>query len=169
MGVLIRDSIGANLWEISGPLQEMTPAQVVIWGAHLGLIKAHSLSYHVYTIEFDNRAAYEVINTQEFAILSNELVEVIMQFNTFHANHYRVGQTERYVATIPLEMNRSAEYMAQFGGENFQEVVETPGVFGNLQHFLDRDMGLALPPPLMLLAANYGTGEIEDGEPANTE
>lgn len=41
-------------------------------------------------------------------------------------------------------MNHTAQYIATYGMENLDSFVEIPGIFGNLQQFLDRDMGVLL-------------------------
>lgn len=63
---------------------------------------------------------------------------------------------------IPPSMNQTAEYMARFGMKNVSVFSEAPGIFGNIQHFLDRDMGLAIPVEIY---PNFGFGNIEEGVP----
>lgn len=90
------------------------------------------------------------------------LEEALLQFNTIFTNNFVKNETEHRVSVIARGMNATAEYMAVYGMQNMTELVETPGVFGNLQHYLGRDMGLALP---MVILPNYGQGEIEDMSP----
>lgn len=79
-----------------------------------------------------------------------------------YANNFVEDETVRRVAVIPTNMNATAEYMAIYGMQHMTHFVETPGVFGNLHHYLDRDMGLALP---MEILPNYGAGDIIDVTP----
>lgn len=55
--------------------------------------------------------------------------------------------------------------MAHFGYENKSSLVQAPGVFGDLQHFLNRDIGMALPYPEFELLENFGDGEVIDPSP----
>lgn len=118
----------------------MSPTQVALWGAYLGLVEAHRQGFLTSTVEFDNREAFDTISTQEFIFIPQELEEVVKQINTFHANHSNSGKSERFVAIIALRMNSTAEYMAQYGKANFASVVQTPGDFWNIIHFLEADM-----------------------------
>lgn len=77
-------------------------------------------------------------------------------------NNFVEKKTDRRVSFILRSMNTTAEYMAIYGMQNMTQFVKTPGVFGNLQHYLNRDMGLALP---MEIAPNYGMGDIIDLTP----
>lgn len=59
-------------------------------------------------------------------------------------------------------MNSTAEYMVAFGMQNLSHFAETPGGFGNLQYYLDRDMGSPLPTEIL---PNFRLGKIIDVSP----
>lgn len=145
----------------------MSTLQAVLWGAQAGIIKSFFLGFHRSTVEFDNREAYDIIDMHEHIFIPEELSEVMTQINTFHENHFSEGMTERFVSVIPLQMNRSAEYMAIYGLNNLPAFAEAPDSFGNLQYYLDRDMGMALPFQLMNIDQNFGLGEVVDAPPHN--
>lgn len=49
------------------------------------------------------------------------------------------------ISIILLDLNYTAQYMAIYGFENLGSFIQAPGIFESLQHYLDRDMGMALP------------------------
>ena len=55
--------------------------------------------------------------------------------------------------------------MAHYGLENLKELVEITKPFGNLDYFLQRDLGNVLPLPIMEVVQNFGDGEVIDGPP----
>ncbi|KAL1824200.1 hypothetical protein ACET3Z_010978 [Daucus carota] len=79
---------------------------------------------------------------------------------------FQEDETERIISRIPIEQNRTAEYMARYGMENVGFFVETLGFFGNLEFFLDRDMGLDI---LFEVMDNMGLGEVIDEEIVDEE
>lgn len=87
------------------------------------------------------------------------------QLNTLHDNHFTEGHTERNVSLIPVKQNRTAEYMAIYGMENLSSFVEAPVDFENLRYFLDRDMGMALPFPILDVQQFPGMGKVVDVSP----
>lgn len=64
-------------------------------------------------------------------------------------------------------MNSTAVYMAGYRMKYLTDTMELPGAstLGNLQFFLERDMGRVLPNPEMVILPNLGLGEVEDGPP----
>ncbi|KAK1359574.1 hypothetical protein POM88_044048 [Heracleum sosnowskyi] len=87
--------------------------------------------------------------------------EALMQFNnTMYTNTFVENETVRRVSVVPVSLSSTAEYMANYGMQYMAHFVEAPGIFGSLQHFLDRDMGLALP---MEVLPNFGEGEVVEG------
>ena len=72
------------------------------------------------------------------------------------------------ISWVPLHMNSVAIFLADFGLENLSVFVEINEKVGNLQFFLDRDMGLVLGAPELELAPNLGLGEVIDAPPPPT-
>ena len=56
-------------------------------------------------------------------------------------------------------MNRITKYLARYGLENLEVFAEVLGVFGELQDFLDRDMGIGFP---FQVAEAFGLGDVID-------
>lgn len=52
--------------------------------------------------------------------------------------------------------------MASYGMNNYPSYVESPGIFGHLQHSLDLDVGRYFPFEIM---PNFGLGEVIDASP----
>ena len=91
-------------------------------------------------------------------------LEAFRLFNTVHANHYEEGKTNRQISWVPEHMNDAARYMAEYGLEHFSSFVELPWpeTIGNLQFFMDRDMGMIIANPEVELLPNLGLGEVVD-------
>lgn len=140
VGVIIRNNNDEKLWGAAGPLFNMSSLQEALWGAQAGIIKSFLMGFHRSTVEFDNREVYDIIHMQEHIFVPDDLSEVMTQLNTFHENNFLEGMTKSFVAIIPQHMNRTAEYMAVYGLDNLPAFGKAPGSFGNLQHYLDRDM-----------------------------
>lgn len=140
LGIIVRNSSGVKIWGALGPFRDMTEIPTLIWGFQSCILAALSLGFRKMHIEMDNKEAYDTVRIQEFIILPPDQEDAFAQFNTLFANQFKDGETERMVSIIPIESNRTAEYMAAYGLDNFSSLVQTPAVFGNLQHFLDRDM-----------------------------
>lgn len=68
----------------------------------------------------------------------------------------------RRISHIPMEMNRTTGYMAQYGLERLNSFSLAPGNFGNLLTFLENDMGLGLP---FRMEPNFGEGEVINASP----
>lgn len=165
LGVIVRNERGEKLWGALGPARGMTAVPALVWGVQSGILAALSMGFCQTHIETDNREVYDTIRVQEFIILPPDEEEAFSQFNTLFTNHYAEGETERKVSIIPLNLNHTTQYMANYGLENFQSLVQAPGIFGNLQFFLDRDMGMAIPYPEFDLQENFGEGEVVDLPP----
>lgn len=123
----------------------MTKMPSLIRGAQAGILATLSLGFRKTHIEVEYREIYDTVRAQEFNILPRDLEEDFSSFNTLFVNKFQEGETERMVSIIPADLNRIAEYMAAFGMENSRSLVQSPTIFWNLQHLLDRDMGMALP------------------------
>ena len=91
-------------------------------------------------------------------------LEAFRLFNTVHANHYEEGKTNRQISWVPEHMNDAARYMAEYGLEHFSSFMELPWpeTVGNLQFFMDRDMGMIIANPEVELLPNLGLGEVVD-------
>lgn len=90
---------------------------------------------------------YDTFRVQDFIILQPDLEEAFSQFNTLFSNNFIKDVTARKVSIIPMEMNRTAQYMALFEVNNMNSFVQAHGIFGDLQSFLNRDLGMELPHP----------------------
>ena len=167
VGIIIRNNRGKKLWGAMGPLHGMTEAEAIIWGMHAGAVQALKLGEQKVHFDIDNEDVYDVIRFQDEIVVVDELVEPLSQFNTLHNNHFNNGLTARRLSWVDVEMNRVAEYMATYGLENLKTYVEIPGdkVFGDLQHLMDRDMGLAPPDQMVEAVEVFGLGEVIDGPP----
>lgn len=121
---------------------------------------------HVETV---NKKLYDTVRVQEFIFLPPELVETFNQLNTFYANHVESDDMTITFSIIYEELNRTAEYLARYGRDNISSFVEASNIFGNLQYFHDRDMGLAFSYPEMKFLPNLGDGEVIDGTTPVTE
>lgn len=66
-------------------------------------------------------------------------------------------ETLGIVSRVLVEQNLAAQYLAEYGRDNLNAFGEVPGSVGNLQHFLDRDLGLEIPLQVM---DNMGLGEV---------
>lgn len=118
LGIIVRNSLGIKIWGALGPVRGMTEIPALIWGAQTGILAALSLGFRKTHIETDNRHTYDTLRVQEFIILPPDHEEAFIQFNTLFANQAQLGETERMVSIIPLEHNRTAIYMAEYGMNN---------------------------------------------------
>lgn len=165
LGIILRNEQGSKLWGALGPVRGMSELSAIIWGAQAGVLAALSMNMHKIQIETDNREAYDTIRVQEFIILPPDLEEAFSQFNTLFANQFQENLTVRQISIIPVELNGTAQYMASYGMERLDALVLAPSSFGNIQHYLDRDMGRAMPYPEFELQDNLGEGEVIDPSP----
>ncbi|KAL1806764.1 hypothetical protein ACET3Z_029832 [Daucus carota] len=165
IGALIRDSDSEKLWGIMGPVKDASEEQAIMAAVQAACIHCQKMKWDLTHIETTNRDVFEIIRVQEHIILTEEQLESYRLFNTIHANNYKDGVTDRRISCVPEHMNASAKYMAVYGLNNLTCLVEAPGVFGDLQHYLDRDMGMVLALPNIDILPNFGLGEIEDGPP----
>lgn len=137
----------------------------IVWGTQAGLLVALSMGFQKAMVETDNREAYDTLHIQEFIFLPPDLEDAFGQFNTLFNNQFQENITERKVSVILLEYNGTAQYMASYGMEKMQELVLAPGHFGDIHHYLQRDMGMILPFPQFELLENFGEGEVLDPSP----
>ncbi|WOG81429.1 hypothetical protein DCAR_0100576 [Daucus carota subsp. sativus] len=105
---------------------------------------------------------FDTIRFQEEFQIPEELQEAMMLLNSLYANNFEEQKSARIVSWIPVEQNQSAHYLADYGLANVNLFGEVPRTLGNLQHFLDRDMGIAVPFDVM---DNLGMGEVVDADP----
>lgn len=110
-------------------------------------------------METDNRGVYYVVHLREFAFSQPNLEEAIQQFNTTFSNNFIEDVTAHRFSIIPRGMKSTAEYMATYDLNNLTQFVEALDVFGNLQYYLDRYIGLLLP---MEIISNLRIGEVVD-------
>ena len=89
----------------------------------------------------------------------------LSSFNCVHANNYKKRKTDRSISCGLHYMNSSASYLVDYGMKNLKVFAEPPGFFGDLQFYLDRDMGMVLPYPISEVVANFRDGEIIDDSP----
>lgn len=165
LGIIVRNVAGVKLWGAACPVKGMTELPALIWGVQSGILASMSLGFHKTHIELDNREAYDTIRVQEFIHLPPDLEETFGQFNTLFSNQFVEDMTVRQVSVIPVERNATARYMASYGMNNLKVLVQAPGVFGNLQYYLERDMGMILPYPEFELLDNLGEGEVINFSP----
>ncbi|WOG92879.1 hypothetical protein DCAR_0312156 [Daucus carota subsp. sativus] len=130
-----------------------------MWGVLTGCIQALQMGFERTYIELDHEDVFQNIRYQEHIVLPPELDEVFRRFNSLHAIHYNRGVTDRKVTSIPLVMNRTAEYLARYGMEHMSVFAEVPDSFADLQSFLDRDMGVGLP---FQVFEAFGLGDVID-------
>ncbi|KAL1811319.1 hypothetical protein ACET3Z_021384 [Daucus carota] len=143
IGALMRDEHGGKVWGAMGPFNDFTEEQAIMAGIQ---------SACIYAQEHDLK------------------LEAFRLFNTVHSNNYVEGSTDRRISWVPEHMNDAARYMAEYGLEHFSNFVEIPGPqpIGNLQFFIDRDMGMVIANPEIELLPNMGLGEVVDGPPPQT-
>lgn len=112
-------------------------------GGEAGIVHAAGRGYLKVIVETINRNFYDTVRVQEFIFLPQELVEAFGQINTFFANHMDSENIAISFSIVSEELNRTAEYLVRYGLENLDPFAEAPMRFGNLQFYLDRDMGVA--------------------------
>lgn len=163
LGIIVRDHMGNKIWGALGPVPGMTEHQALVWGAQAGIIHSVARGFPRVHIDTINREIYDFFRLQEVIILPPDLDEAFRHLNFFYANHFDEEISEIKVSIIPVEQNATAEYMAIYGLQNLSTFAEATETVGNLQYFLDRDMGIALPYPDM--EPNLGLGEVIDASP----
>lgn len=162
VGVLIRDHEGKMLWGALGPMPGLSNVQALLWGVHAGMVEALNLGFEKTQIETDNREVHDVIRLQEYAFIEPDLEEVLLQINSLHRNFFIPDATVRDISLVPIRMNRSAEYLAEYSLSNLNAFESFSGSFGSLQYHLDRDMGLGRPFNDRIMQGNFGRGDIVD-------
>ncbi|WOG96850.1 hypothetical protein DCAR_0416188 [Daucus carota subsp. sativus] len=162
VAAIIRDDNGDMLWGVLGVLPGLNEEQAILAAVQAACIHANEKELHKIHIETDNERVYDTLRLQEQILLEEEQLDAYRAFNTLHANNYKVGTTKKSILHVPLHMNSSAEYMARYALENLKVFVETSKPFGNLDFFLQRDMGKVLPHPIYEF---LGDGEVIDGPP----
>ncbi|KAL1804570.1 hypothetical protein ACET3Z_027638 [Daucus carota] len=164
----MRDTRGKKVWGAEGPLNHMTEKQALMAGIRAAIVHAKEKKWELTLIETSNRKIFELISNQDQFIIPEELLEVFRLFNSVHANHPASNldpdtvQNSRKISFIPDHMNSAAIYMADHALHNFSDFVELPGAstLGNLQYLLNRDIGLVIADPGVVLVQNIGLGEV---------
>uniref|UniRef100_A0A164TGS9 RNase H type-1 domain-containing protein n=1 Tax=Daucus carota subsp. sativus TaxID=79200 RepID=A0A164TGS9_DAUCS len=169
LGSIIRDFSGSKCWGLEGPVNGLSEEQGIMAAIQAACVYADEKGLEPIHIETTNVGIFELVSSQDQYVIPVELLEAFRLFNTLHANNVdnADGANPRRISWIPHHMNSAAVYMAEHGLSNLTEMVELPGssTLGNLQFFLDRDMGRVLPNPQMVILPNLGLGEVEDGIP----
>ncbi|KAL1808902.1 hypothetical protein ACET3Z_025892 [Daucus carota] len=167
IGALMRDEHGGKVWGAMGPFNNNTEEQAIMAGIQSACIYAQKNNLQLTHIETSHYDVFDLIRLQEHVVIPDDQLDGIRLFNTVHANHFVEGATDRHISWVPDHMNSPARYMAEYALENLPDYVETPGphVVGNLQFYLDRDMGMVIANPEIELLPNMGLGEVIDGSP----
>ncbi|KAL1822717.1 hypothetical protein ACET3Z_009495 [Daucus carota] len=158
IGALMRDEHGEKVWGAMGPFNDFTEEQAIMAGIQSACIYAQEHDLKVTHIETSHHDVFELIRLQEHVPIPEKQLEAFRLFNTVHSNNYVEGSTDRRISWVPEHMNDAARYMAEYGLEHFSNFVEIPGPqpIGNLQFFLDRDMGMVIANPEIELLPNMG-------------
>lgn len=109
------------------------------------------------------------IRMQDHAFIEPDLEEAMFQINFLHRNFYKPGITDRDISLISIRMNRSAEFLAQYGMNNLKAFDKIPSMLGSLQDTLNRDLGLGRPFPERDMQDNFGMGEVLDLSPPSQD
>ena len=169
VAAIIRGPAGSKLWGMEGPANNLTLEQGIMAAIQAACVYADEHALEPIHIETTHVGIFELVSAQDQFIIPHELLEAFRLFNSLHANNAdnNEGANPRRISWIPHHMNSTAVYMAEYGMKHLTATVELPGAstLGNLQYFLDRDMGRALPNPEMVILPNLGLGEVEDGPP----
>lgn len=165
VAAIIQNKKGEMLWGCLGSLTDSNEEQAILIALQDACIHAHKKEWDLVHIETVNRRVYDTLRIQEQILLEEDQVEVYRLFNTLHANTHKVGKSKKCITHVPLHMNATAEYMANYGLEHLKELVEVSKPFGNLDYYLRRDMGNVLPHPILEVVQNMGDGEVIDGPP----
>ncbi|KAL1804916.1 hypothetical protein DCAR_0830701 [Daucus carota subsp. sativus] len=165
VGTLARDSGGVQLWGALGLLPNLTEEQAIMSGIQTALIHAQKKGWELIYIETTNLQVYDTIRHQEHVFLNEEQLEIYSSFNTVYANHYNGNKMKRVITSVPPRINSTAAYMANYGLTRKVAFGEISGTVGDMDYFLARDMGMALPVPSVEIQTNLGEGEVIDGPP----
>lgn len=157
--MLLKDKRGNILWGAASPMPGYSESQALIWAIQVGVVKACKLHEDRTHVEIVNEQVYEILRDRNHIFIVEDLREVIHQFDSFFANYSIEDVTVRRASLVPFELNQTAEYMARYGMDQLSSFVETPGIFGNLQEFLDMDMSHFFPFEIL---PNFGLGEVID-------
>uniref|UniRef100_A0A165X0T1 Uncharacterized protein n=1 Tax=Daucus carota subsp. sativus TaxID=79200 RepID=A0A165X0T1_DAUCS len=169
IAALIRGSAGSKLWGMEGPANNLSLEQGIMAAIQAACVYADAHALEPVHIETTHVGIFELVSAQDQFIIPHELLEAFRLFNSLHANNAANidGANPRRISWIPHHMNSTAVYMAEYGMKYLTDTVELPGAstLGNLQYFLERDMGRVLPNPEMVILPNLGLGDVEDGPP----
>ncbi|WOG89915.1 hypothetical protein DCAR_0209155 [Daucus carota subsp. sativus] len=167
VGVIVRNDGGAELWKALGPMNGLNEEQAIMAGLQAACVQAVKKDWEKIHIETTNRDVYDAIRVQNHFGIQEDQLEVYRLFNTLYTNHFKEGSTVVCVSWAPAHMNSTAEYLASYGMRNLTCFAEAKSRVGDLDFFLERDMGRVLPAPINELALNMGEGEVIDGPPPN--
>ncbi|WOG85544.1 hypothetical protein DCAR_0104735 [Daucus carota subsp. sativus] len=169
IAAIIRGPAGSKLWGMEGPANNLTLEQGIMAAIQAACVYADAHVLEPVHIETTHVGIFELVSAQDQFIIPHELLEAFRLFNSLHANNADNidGANPRRISWIPHHMNSTAVYMAEYGMKYLTDTVELPGAstLGNLQYFLERDMGRVLPNPEMVILPNLGLGDVEDGPP----
>ena len=169
IGSIIRGPAGEKCWGLEGPLNHLSEEQAIMAAIQAACVFAHEKKMELTHIETTNVVIFELISDQDQFIIPPELLESFRLFNSLHANNNSGGANTRQISWIPHHMNSAAVFMAKHGMQNLSDLVKLPdaSTMGNLQFFLDRDMGRVLPYPEVEVLPNLGLGEVVDAPPSS--
>ncbi|KAL1827848.1 hypothetical protein ACET3Z_006260 [Daucus carota] len=165
VGSIIRDETGRKMWGSLGVVNELLEEQAILLGIQAACIHCLKMIWEFTHIETSNIDVHETIRLQEHIVLNADHLEAYGLFNTVQANHYKQGITHKKLSCIPQHMNATAKYMSEYGIRHMTCFAEAPGNFGDLNYYLERDMGLVLASPIHELVPNFGEGEVVDASP----
>lgn len=139
----------------------MSSNQAIQWGFQVAAVECLKMDCKKVHFETDSMFIFDTIRFQDEFQIPEDLQEAMLLLNSVYANNFEEEKSSRIVSWTPVEQNQTARYMAEYGLNNSSFFAEAPHIFGNLQHFLDRDMGLAMPFEIM---DNFGLGEVVDAD-----
>ncbi|KAL1826435.1 hypothetical protein ACET3Z_004847 [Daucus carota] len=157
---------------MQGPLNNMTVEQAIMAGIQAVCVFAKEKQLELTHIETSHMEIFELISNQELFVIPDDLLEAFRLFNSIHANYpsqannHSQETNSRKISWIPEHMNSDASYMAKYGLLHLTDLVEMPGdtTLGNLQFYLDRDMGRVIITPDVVIMPLMGLGEVIDGD-----
>lgn len=165
-GQVARDHYGAFLWGIMGPFQGMSGLQAQVWAIHKAIKMAVERNIAHIHVETDNAAAFDALDLQNDAFNETEGITLaVQQINILFTELNRVfedGSKPRSckISSAFASRNTAARFLAEYGLNHCQGLVEVPVPFGNLNEILDLDNGLGPHSPVFDVAPNFGLGEL---------
>ncbi|KAL8124856.1 hypothetical protein AgCh_012496 [Apium graveolens] len=122
---------------------------------------------HSHTIiETDNIQAINILNNNKEEILEAEsLTEAAQQISVLHSELNKVfedGSQPRTcrISTIFSTRNRAPMFLAEYGFNHYESLVDVPYRFGRFAEVLDLENGLGPHLPAFEVHPNFGFGEV---------